>query len=36
VALFARAVLEMGEQHRVPTPVNKVLYDTIKSIEETY
>ena len=36
VALFARAVLEMGEQHRVPTPVNKVLYDTIKSIEDTY
>jgi 2-dehydropantoate 2-reductase len=36
VALFAGAVLEMGEQARVPTPVNKVLYDTIKSIEETY
>ena len=36
VALFAGAVLEMGEQHRVPTPVNKVLYDTIKSIEDTY
>jgi 2-dehydropantoate 2-reductase len=36
VALFAGAVLEMGEKHRVPTPVNKELYDTIKSIESTY
>jgi 2-dehydropantoate 2-reductase len=36
VALFAGAVLEMGEKHRVPTPVNKKLYDTIKSIESTY
>ncbi|MFB3166954.1 ketopantoate reductase family protein [Neobacillus sp. 179-C4.2 HS] len=36
VALFAGAVLEMGEKHRLPTPVNKKLYDTIKSIESTY
>jgi 2-dehydropantoate 2-reductase len=36
VALFSGAVLEMGEKHRVPTPVNKKLYDTIKSIESTY
>lgn len=36
VALFAGAVLEMGEKHQVPTPVNKKLYDTIKSIESTY
>ncbi|WHZ00793.1 ketopantoate reductase family protein [Neobacillus sp. YX16] len=36
VSLFAGAVLEMGEKHRVPTPVNKKLYDTIKSIESTY
>ncbi|MFB3163437.1 2-dehydropantoate 2-reductase [Neobacillus sp. 179-J 1A1 HS] len=36
VALFAGAVLEMGKKHRVPTPVNKKLYDTIKSIESTY
>lgn len=35
VSLFAGAVLEMGEKHRVPTPVNKKLYDTIKSIEST-
>ncbi|MEH7277056.1 ketopantoate reductase family protein, partial [Neobacillus vireti] len=36
VALFAGAVLEMGEKYRVPTPVNKKLYDTIKAIESTY
>lgn len=36
VALFAGAVLQMGEKHQVPTPVNKKLYDTIKSIESTY
>lgn len=36
VALFAGAVLEMGQKHRVPTPINKKLYDSIKSIESTY
>jgi 2-dehydropantoate 2-reductase len=36
VALFAGAVLEMGEKHQVPTPVNQKLYNTIKSIESTY
>jgi 2-dehydropantoate 2-reductase len=36
VALFAGAVLEMGEKHRLPTPVNKKLFDTIKSIERSY
>ncbi|WHX98389.1 ketopantoate reductase family protein [Neobacillus sp. DY30] len=36
VALFAGAVLEMGEKHQVPTPINKKLFDTIKSIESTY
>jgi 2-dehydropantoate 2-reductase len=36
VALFAGAVLEMGEKHQIPAPINKKLYDTIKSIEGTY
>ncbi|WP_419887287.1 ketopantoate reductase family protein [Neobacillus niacini] len=36
VALFAGAVLNMGNKHRVPTPINKQLFDTIKSIENTY
>jgi 2-dehydropantoate 2-reductase len=36
VALFAGAVLEMGARHQVPTPINKKLYDIIKSIESTY
>jgi 2-dehydropantoate 2-reductase len=36
VDLFAGAVLQMGEKHRVPTPVNQKLYDTITSIESTY
>ncbi|MEH7013085.1 ketopantoate reductase family protein [Neobacillus niacini] len=36
VPLFAGTVLEMSEKHRVPTPVNKKLYDTIKSVESTY
>ncbi|MEC1520476.1 2-dehydropantoate 2-reductase [Neobacillus niacini] len=36
VALFAGAVLYMGNKHRVPTPINKQLFDTIKSIENTY
>lgn len=36
VELFAGTVLEMGEKYHVPTPINKKLYDTIKSIENTY
>jgi 2-dehydropantoate 2-reductase len=36
VDLFAGAVLEMGEKHRVPTPINKKLYEVIKSIETNY
>jgi 2-dehydropantoate 2-reductase len=36
VALFAGAVLQMGEKHQVPTPVNRKLYDTIKMIESGY
>lgn len=36
VALFAGTVLEMGEKHGVPTPVNRKLFDTINSIESTY
>jgi len=35
-ALFAGAVLEMSERHQIPTPINKKLYDTIKSIESNY
>lgn len=36
VALFSGTVLELGKKYGVPTPVNKKLYDQIKSIENEY
>ncbi|MDR7078185.1 2-dehydropantoate 2-reductase [Neobacillus niacini] len=36
VELFAGTVLELGENYHISTPVNKKLYDTIKSIESSY
>jgi 2-dehydropantoate 2-reductase len=36
VQLFAGTVIEMGDNYQVPTPVNRMLYDKIKSIESTY
>lgn len=36
VELFAGTVLDMGENYHIPTPVNKKLYDTIKSMERSY
>lgn len=36
VDLFSGTVLELGKKHGVPTPVNQMLYDRIKSIESGY
>jgi 2-dehydropantoate 2-reductase len=36
VELFAGEVLKMGKKYDVSTPVNKMLYDRIKFIEDTY
>lgn len=36
VDLFAGAVLQLGKQYGVPTPVNQELYDRIKEIESHY
>ncbi|SEM93534.1 ketopantoate reductase [Mesobacillus persicus] len=36
VELFSGTVLRLGEKHRIPTPVNRELYNRIKSIESQY
>ncbi|MGE4282106.1 MAG: ketopantoate reductase family protein [Clostridia bacterium] len=36
VELFSGTILELGRRYGVPTPVNKELYDRIKSIESQY
>ena len=36
VDYFAGTVIEMGEKFNIPTPVNFVLYNIIKSIEQLY
>jgi len=36
VELFAGAVLTLGKKHGLSSPVNQLLYDTIKAIESRY
>lgn len=36
VGLFAGTVIELGQKHGIPTPVNKELYAKIKSMESEY
>lgn len=36
VDYFAGTVLELGKEHNIPTPVNYVLYNIIKSLEQLY
>ncbi|HWR60694.1 MAG TPA: 2-dehydropantoate 2-reductase [Clostridia bacterium] len=36
VELFAGTVLELGQKHGIPTPVNRELYDRVKAIEARY
>ncbi|MDF2472279.1 MAG: hypothetical protein K0R21_61 [Anaerocolumna sp.] len=36
VDLFSGTVIEFGKKHGIPTPVNQMLYDKIKEIENTY
>ncbi|MDR2747309.1 MAG: ketopantoate reductase family protein [Treponema sp.] len=36
VELFGLTVMEYGKKHRIPTPVNEVLYRAIRGIEQTY
>ena len=33
VEMFAGKVIELGERHHVPTPVNRRLFDSIRKIE---
>lgn len=36
VELFAGTVLSLGEKHRIPTPVNQLLYNKITAMENKY
>jgi 2-dehydropantoate 2-reductase len=36
VEMFAGKVIELGERHHVPTPVNRRLFDSIRKIEAGY
>jgi len=36
VDLFAGTVINLGEKHNIPTPVNKMLYHEIKKIEKEF
>lgn len=36
VELFSGMVLELGEKHGVPTPINRDIYEKIKEIESKY
>lgn len=36
VELFSGTVISLGEKHGIPTPVNKELYDRIKTIESKF
>jgi len=36
VDYFAGTVIEMGKKLNIPTPVNYVLYNIIKSVEQLY
>jgi 2-dehydropantoate 2-reductase len=36
VELFGLTVMEYGKKHRIPTPVNEVLYRAIRGLEQSY
>jgi 2-dehydropantoate 2-reductase len=36
VELFGLTVMEYGKKHRIPTPVNEVLYRAIRGLEQNY
>jgi 2-dehydropantoate 2-reductase len=36
VEIFGLAVMDYGKKHRIPTPVNEVLYRAIRTIEQNY
>lgn len=36
VELFSGTVIKMGEKYKIPTPINKMLYDKIKFMENKY
>lgn len=36
VELFSRTVMELGQKHGIPTPVNEVLYRMLRIIEQTF
>ncbi len=36
VELFSHTVMELGEKHNVPVPINTLMYRLIKAIENTY
>jgi len=34
VEMFAGKIIELGREYNIPTPVNTVLFEAIKAIEE--
>lgn len=36
VDMFAGTVIELGEKHNIPTPINKMYYERVKEIESAY
>ncbi|MDI9514570.1 MAG: ketopantoate reductase family protein [Clostridiaceae bacterium] len=36
VELFAQTVIQLGQKHGIPTPVNEVLFRMIRTIEQSY
>jgi 2-dehydropantoate 2-reductase len=36
IDMFAGTIMELGEKHGVPTPVNRFLFNAIKALESQY
>lgn len=36
VELFSGTIISLGKKHRIPTPINEFLYQTIKELEAAY
>jgi 2-dehydropantoate 2-reductase len=36
VEMFALNMIELGKKHRIPVPVNEVLYLALRTIEQRY
>jgi 2-dehydropantoate 2-reductase len=36
VEMFALVIMELGKKHKIPVPVNEMLYLQLRTIEQTY